>query len=181
MPLFRRIFLSGALILAVTLTGCTPKKAIEAVGKMAKVAMDPDMPIGPPKDEPSKATFTVYSEPGVNKNAYGESSPMDVWLVQLSDEGKFLTTDFETLTADMKSSLGPSYVSHKQIQAEPNKSKIISDWEIAKETRLIGVISGYKDIDRTDWRTIENINPTGENYKIVIVTKAKYVLLEVHR
>jgi type VI secretion system protein VasD len=72
-------------LLCAGVSGCTPAKTMEAAGKMAKIAMNPDIPIGPPKDQPSVATITLYAEPGVNKNDFGQATPVDVWVFQLSD------------------------------------------------------------------------------------------------
>ncbi|PYE85280.1 type VI secretion system lipoprotein TssJ [Phyllobacterium leguminum] len=178
-----RSFAGGACIalLCGLLTACTPAKTVEAVSKMSKIAMNPDMPIGEPKDQPSKATITLYEDPGVNRNADGQTAPVDVWVFQLSDDGKLMTSDFMSLSQDPKATLGTSYVSHKEKQVAPGQSEILSTWELDKETSFIGVAVGYQAIDMVNWRTAEKVNATGENYNILIPIRAKGVSVQVHR
>jgi type VI secretion system protein VasD len=178
-----RFGLTLLLPLALTLGvgACTPAKMYEGASKMAKVAMDPDTPLGKQDEQPSNSTVTLYAEAEVNKNSFGQASPVDVWLYQLSDDGKLKTTDFMTMSADPKVALGTSYVSHKDFQVEPGKAKIISDWKFDKDTRFVGVAAGYQNIDLVNWRSTESVHPTGENYKITVAIKAKDISIQIEK
>jgi type VI secretion system protein VasD len=177
--LLTRRALVGAAPLA--LAACTPKKAIEAATKMAKVAVDPDTPVGEPKDQPSTAAFALYAEKDVNKNPFGQPAPVDIWIFQLSDDAKLRTLDFMTLSADPKAALGVSYVAHKETQVEPGKSKIIEPWEIKTDVSAIGVAVGYRNIQTVNWRALDVIKQKGETYKIVVAIRARDVSIQIHR
>lgn len=168
-------------LLLLCLSACTPAKLYEAGSKMAQVAWNPDTPLGANNEQPSAATVTLYAEAGINKNSFGQASPIDVWLYQLSDDGKLKTIDFMTMSADPKAALTTSYVSHKDFQVEPGKAKVISDWEFDKETRFIGVAAGYQNIDKVNWRTVETVHPKGEKYKITVAIKAAAITIQVDR
>jgi type VI secretion system protein VasD len=149
---------------------------------MGQVAMNPDISVGlSPKDTPSKATISLYAEKDVNKNTFGQASPVDVWLFQLSDENRLKTLDYITLTANPKDALSEAYVEHKQTQIEPGKSKVIENWEFKKDTIAIGVAVGFREIDKVNWRALEVVKPKGEEYKIVVAVRDKDVLIDVHR
>ncbi len=167
--------------LALSIGACTPAKVYEAGAKMAQVAMNPDTPVGANNDQPSVATVTLYAEAGVNKNGFGQASPVDVWLYQLSDDGKLKTIDFMTMSADPKTALGTSYISHKDFQVEPGKAKIIDDWQFDKETRFVGVAAGYQNIDKVNWRSVESVHPKGEKYKITVAIKAADISIQLDR
>lgn len=171
----------GVAMLAVAVAGCTPQKALEAAKKMAQVAMDPETPIGPPKDQPSKATFSIYAEKGVNRNAFGQAAPVDLWIFQLSDDAKLRTLDFTTLSANPKDALGTSYVTHKETQVEPGKSKIIEEWEIKPDVTALGVAVGFRNINTVNWRALDVIKAKGETYKIVVAIRANDVSIQIHR
>lgn len=170
-----------ALGLSLALAACTPQKAVEAASKMAKIAMDPDTPLGPPKDQPSKATFSLYAEKGVNRNAFGQPAPVEIWVFQLSDDAKLRTLDFATLSANPKDALGTSYVTHKETQVEPGKSKIIEEWEIKPDVTALGVAVGFRNIQSVNWRALDVIKAKGETYKIVVAIRASDVSIQIHR
>ncbi|MDE3746470.1 type VI secretion system lipoprotein TssJ [Methylobacterium radiotolerans] len=175
----RALLLSGVAV--GCLAACTPLQTIQGATKIGQIMMNPDMPIGPPKDQPSKATVAIYVEEDANKNAFGQAAPVDVWLFQLSDDTRLRTLDFATLSASPKDALGTSYVAHKEKQVEPGNSKVIDDWEIEEETSNIGVAVGYKDIDHINWRSLDAIRPKGETYKIVVAIRGRNVAIQTHR
>lgn len=179
---FRNLLLAIVLAaLGALATGCTPAKTMQAASKMAKIAMDPDMAIGPPKDQPSVANITLYAEPGVNKNDFGQASPVDVWVFQLSDEDKLMSTDFLTLSDDPKGALATSYVSHQQKQVKPGESAIMPAIKLDDETTLIGVAVGYSNIENVKWRAVERVKATGEEYNILVPIRSKSVAVQIHR
>jgi type VI secretion system protein VasD len=168
-------------LLALSIGACTPANIYQAGAKMTQVAMNPEIPVGANKDQPSVATVTLYAEAGVNKNGFGQPSPVDVWLYQLSDDGKLKTIDFMTMSADPKTALGTSYISHKDFQIEPGKAKIVDDWEFDKDARFIGVAAGYQNIDKVNWRAVEDVHPKGEKYKITVAVKVADISIQVDR
>ena len=104
------------------LQGCGAQKI---PGKIMEVIKDPNIQVGDEKKQQSTVDLTFYAEPNSNKNEGGEAVPLDIWVFQLSDDGKFLNTDFFTLTEIPKEGLGTTYIKLKEYQIEPEKSKIV--------------------------------------------------------
>ncbi len=53
---------AGVLATLIGLSGCT------ALSKMGQVAMDPSIPVGPTKDQPTEVAFSINASPTLNSN-----------------------------------------------------------------------------------------------------------------
>ncbi|WP_150523509.1 type VI secretion system lipoprotein TssJ [Roseibium sediminis] len=176
--IFKFLIVLSAIALVCLLPGCG---AQEIPGKVIKVIKDPKIPVGEPKDQPSLVDITVYSETGANRNEGGESVPIDVWVFQLSDDGKFFQADFETLVTDPKAVLSTTFVKVKEVQVEPGQSKTINELELEKDTTFIGIAGGYMEPDKVDWRTVEAVKSKGETYKLLAVMNRRKIITNLHR
>ncbi|SFT50703.1 type VI secretion system protein VasD [Pseudovibrio denitrificans] len=162
----------------LVLGACEAQKIPE---KVFKVVMDPGIPVGEPKDQPSLIDVTIFSEPGSNKNDLGESVPIDVWVFQLGDDGKLLQSSFEEATEDYENALGTTFVDVKEVQVMPGESKVVTELELDKETVFIGLVGGYAKPEKVDWRAVEKVKPKGETYKLLAVISRKKIITNLHR
>lgn len=178
----RRGFFSwvGMTSLLCLSTACTPARTLEAVGKIGKIAMNPDIPLGPPKDQPSDATITLYAEPGANRTPMADA-PVDVWIFELSGDDQLMSTDFLSLSQSPKDALGPSYVKHQTKQLSPGASEVLPIMKLTKDTNFIGVAVGFSNLDKAVWRAVAKVKPVGENYNIVVPLSKDKVAIQVHR
>lgn len=178
----RRLFLTlGAqAALGCLTTACTPAKSVEALSKMGKIAMNPDLPIGPPKDQPSTALFTLYAEPGANRTEMADA-PVDLWIFELSGDSQFMSADFLSLSQEPKAALGVSYLKHQATQVAPGTSEALPPIKLQPETAFIGVAAGFANIGKATWRAVEKVKPQGEDYTIVVPIGKNKVSIQVHR
>ena len=174
----KSFYLVFALVTLLVLSACGAQKI---PGKVFKVIADPEIPVGEPKDQPSLIDVIIFSEPGSNKNDLGESVPIDVWVFQLSDDGKLLQSSFEELTEDYKNALGTTFVDVKEVQVMPGESKVLTELEIDKKTAFIGLVGGYVTPEKVDWRAVEPVKPKGETYKLLAVLNRKIIITNLHR
>lgn len=58
----RHSLVAGLLATLIGLSGCT------ALGKMGQVALNPSIPVGPPKDHPTEIAFSINASPTLNSN-----------------------------------------------------------------------------------------------------------------
>ncbi|WP_310620615.1 type VI secretion system lipoprotein TssJ [Flexibacterium corallicola] len=149
--------------------------------KVAKVIADPGIAVGEPKDQPSLIDITVFSEPGANRNDAGEHVPIDVWVFQLSDDGKFFQSEFDVVTESPKKALRSTFIDLSEVQVEPGNSKTIDEVELNKNTKFIAVAGGYINYDQIDWRAVEQVKSKGELYKLLVVLGDKKIITNLHR
>lgn len=181
---FRSMRMAAMLLMPLVIlvqAGCSLADMGQAAGKMAKVAMDPKIQVGPAKDLPSVVNLSIYGARNQNMNEFNEPSPVDLWVFQLADGSALSTIDYDSLIDDPQAALGPAYVSHRKLQLAPEGSLVVRYWEVDPRTRAIGVAVGYTDIGGKRWRAIEAIRSSGEDYTIVIPVTRKKVALQVHR
>jgi type VI secretion system protein VasD len=169
-------YISCLLILGF-LSSCGAQKIPK---KVMEVIKNPDIQVGEKDEQPTKVDITFYAEPNSNKNDVGEPVPLDIWVFQLSDDGKFLNNDFFDLTEIPKETLGTTFIKLKEYQIEPEKSKIIKKIKLDEETTHIGIIGGYSDTERTDWRTIKKVKAVGEEYNMVVVFRRRKIVVDLH-
>lgn len=164
-----------SLALAFSLGGCG------TAGKVAKVVTNPGVEVGEPKDQPSVMELTAYAELGSNTNEFGERVPINVWVFQLSDDTAFLQSDYFELTENPRRALGSAMEDFERIQIEPGESKVIKEIKIERQATYLGIVAGYIDIDRKNWRTVSDIKPRGETYSTLVAARSNSIFLDIHR
>ncbi|KZL05023.1 Type VI secretion lipoprotein [Pseudovibrio axinellae] len=168
-------FVSAGLF---AMTACGAQKIPE---KVFKVLADPDIPVGEPKDQPTLIDVTVFAENGANRNDLGEYVPIDVWIFQLGDDGKLLQSSFDEATQDYETALGTTFIDVKEVQVMPGESKVVSEVELDEDTVFIGLVGGYSQPEKVDWRAVEQVKPKGEVYKLLAVMSKKKIITNLHR
>ncbi|KAA1334839.1 type VI secretion system lipoprotein TssJ, partial [Escherichia coli] len=89
----RRLWAVGILLLSVMLlNGCS--SAWNATKKVGQVIWDPSTPVGQPDEQASVANITLLAEPDINPNESGEAAPVEMNLVYLSEDSRFLAADY---------------------------------------------------------------------------------------
>lgn len=55
-----------------------------------------------PAKEPTKVTFSLVSDEGVNLNIWGEASPIEIQVFELKDDSMFMSSDYDQIKTDYK-------------------------------------------------------------------------------
>ncbi|MDO2948052.1 type VI secretion system lipoprotein TssJ [Aeromonas simiae] len=165
-----RILLPGVLLLA--LTGCT------TLGKMADVAMNPDIQVGSNDSQPSTLGLSLLAEPDVNPNESGEAAPIEFQVVVLAEDSKLLATDYDQVTADVEKSLGKNYLDHQDYTLLPGQFKYLPPVKLDEKTRYIAVIARYADPNSAEWRKVIKVRSTGRAYHILVHLRLDEVELQ---
>jgi type VI secretion system protein VasD len=100
-----------------------------------------------------KSTLTVAQE--LNPDYQGRSSPVNIIVFQLSSADAFSNADFFSLYDPDAAVLGDDLLGRTQLLLQPGEER---EWtaEFDRETRFIGVIAAYRDIENAEWRaTVE--------------------------
>ncbi|MET3600451.1 type VI secretion system lipoprotein TssJ [Martelella mangrovi] len=174
----RRVVCVALLSVVAGLSSCGIP---QATGKILKVIGNPDIPVGDATDQPSTIDMMIFEERGANRGDDGQPLPIDVWVFQLSDDGQFMQSDFESLTMDPKGTLKSTYVDMTQVQVTPDQSKPIENIELKKNTTFIGIVGGYVNYRDVNWRTTVQVNAKGETYQLFTAITPTKIITNLHR
>lgn len=105
----------------------------------------------PPEDVTVKGS--VEATDTINPDAAGRPSPVLVKVFQLGATDKFEAADFFALSESAEATLGADLLGVESILLAPGDTKPY-DGEFDPGTRFIGVIAGFRDIHRAQWRDV---------------------------
>ncbi|RLJ19749.1 type VI secretion system lipoprotein TssJ [bacterium endosymbiont of Escarpia laminata] len=126
---FRHLLLFITLTLSLFFAGCGEKKA------------------PPPTQLAAKFLASLH----VNPNAEGTPSPVVVRFYELKTPGIFEDTDFFTLYDDDIAVLGADLVARDEFKIMPGKTLPLLR-ELDPQTRFIGVMAAFRDLNNAIWR-----------------------------
>ncbi|MEL4203793.1 type VI secretion system lipoprotein TssJ [Plesiomonas shigelloides] len=156
----------------LALTGCT------TLGKMADVAMNPDIQVGSNAYQPSTVGLSLLAEPDVNPNESGEAAPIEFQVLLLSEDSRLLATDYDQVTEDVAKVLGKNYLDHQDYTLLPGQFKYLPPVKLEEEVRYIGVIARYAEPDKAEWRKVIKVKNTGRHYQILVHLRQDEVELQ---
>lgn len=111
----------------------------------------------------------------INPDFNNRPSPVVVTLFELSSRTAFDTQDFFSLYEDAELKLGPDLIKKQELELQPNKN-LSQTLELNKNSRFVGVIVAYRDIDKSRWKAVTEVDPTGyDNININIEKLAVYI------
>ena len=110
-------------------------------------------PPPPPPPPPTLAILTLKAGADVNPDDSGQPKPIAVRVFELGDTGAFMATDFFALDKDAKAALDGDLLSEVGYVLRPGGIEI---WQrrLKPETRYIGVVAAYSQIDGAEWRAV---------------------------
>ncbi|EHD20407.1 MULTISPECIES: type VI secretion system lipoprotein TssJ [Brenneria] len=149
-------------VLILLLPGCT------TLGKMAKVAANPDIQVGSNDRQPSTVGFSLLAEPDANPNESGEAAPVEFQLVMLAEDSRLLATDYDQVTTDIEKALAKNYLSHQDYTLLPGQFKYLPPEALDENVRYLGVIARYADPESAEWRKVIKLKNTGRTYQILV-------------
>jgi type VI secretion system protein VasD len=130
---------------------------IAALGVLAGCASAP---------KPTEITGTLQASANVNPSVSKRPSPLLVRVYELKTATAFNNADFVSLYQRDQAELGAEMIGRDEVILNPGESRPLNK-VAAPETRFIGVLAGYRDLDHAKWRSIVPIQP-GQKQRIVI-------------
>ena len=105
-----------------------------------------------------KAVITAAGD--LNPDYQGRPSPVNIIIFQLKSADTFQNADFFSLFEADAAVLADDMLGRTQILLKPGESR---DWqpEFSKETRVIGVIAAFRDIENAQWRGMVELPKRG--------------------
>lgn len=130
---------------------------------------------GAPKDIELKGELIAAGN--VNPNRNGRASPVKVVVFHLRNSEAFLAGDFFSLYDRKSAVLADDQISRVDIQITPGQQRALGS-EFDPETRFIGVLAAFQQIDQANWRALlplpetklrEKLNPFAEKKLRILV------------
>ena len=139
----RRCVLTGGL--ALVLTGCAA---------------------GPRVSEPATLIIRLQAATDVNPDGRGRASPLDVRLFELRSASAFEAADFFALYDRDQATLATDLLAREQVVVQPGESRSFTR-QAKPETRFLGVIAAYRDLERAVWRASVPVAPPTEAPRVI--------------
>lgn len=173
--MFRISLLLWFVLALFFLTGCDVPQVI---GNVVRVIADPDIQVGEDADQPSEIALHVYAGAEANPNLELQPSPTILQIFALDGDHRFLSFDFFSLVDDPDTTLG---VTLKGILGEteiaPDRYQIVGPYELPRNTRQIGVLAEFLDIDGTRWRATIDVNDMGSYDRLLLLVLEEEIRL----
>ncbi len=115
---------------------------------------------------PSTIDANLTASEDMNPDYDGEASPLVVRMYELKSVTAFNNADFFALYDSDEAELGGDLKAKEEIELQPG-DKIEFERELQPETRYIGFIAGYRDIENASWRAVAEI-PEGSSTDITV-------------
>jgi type VI secretion system protein VasD len=106
---------------------------------------------GPPEDIVLKGTMEAVTQ--VNPDGQGRPSPLVIKIYQLKAGDKFELADFFALFDQPEAALGADLLAVEDVMMRPGEIKPY-EGEFDPDTRFIGVVAAYRDINQAEWKSI---------------------------
>lgn len=106
--------------------------------------------------------LAVASQPNLNPDHSGRPSPVVIKMYEMRGDLAFKQSDFHTLFAEPMKALGSDLVAADEIVFVPSEAKTIS-YEPMPDTRFVGIVAGFRQMDRAHWRISIPVDPESKN------------------
>jgi len=132
--------------------GRTRRELVLAAGALGFVSLA-GCPSAPKPPKPVVAKLTLEASKDLNPDQRGRPSPATVKLFDLKSSASFEKADFFSLFDRERETLGPELVGRDELVLRPS-DRVVREDELAPEVQFIGVLVGYRDLERSQWRLV---------------------------
>lgn len=95
--------------------------------------------------------LTVDATRDLNPDARGRPSPVALKLYELKSLTAFERADFFSLFDRERETLGAELIAREEFIVKPG-DHLTQERKVAKDTRFIGVLVAFRDLERAQWR-----------------------------
>ena len=114
-------------------------------------------PPPPPPPVVSEIQLLVVAGPDVNPDARKRASPVLVRIYALKSAAPFEAADFFSLFEKDTATLGSELVQREEFLMRPGEEKALP-LKFGPDVKSIGVMVGFRDLERARWRDVHVIN-----------------------
>ncbi|MGY4828941.1 type VI secretion system lipoprotein TssJ [Sphaerotilaceae bacterium SBD11-9] len=129
------------------------RRALLFAGLLTGAAVLPGCSMLGLSNSPATLTATVVASAQVNPDARKRPSPVMVRVFELKSPTSFDQADFVSLFEKEQAVLGADLLGRDEFVLRPGESRSVSK-PLSPDTRFIGVMVGYREIERARWRAV---------------------------
>ena len=115
---------------------------------------------------PTRIEANIVAATDLNPDYNGRASPLVVRLYQLKSPVAFNNASFFALYDSDAAALGDDLQGKEEIELKPG-DKLEIERELEPQTRFVGLLAGYRDIENASWRAVAEV-PEGETTDLKI-------------
>ncbi len=109
---------------------------------------------------------TIQASDQVNPSASRRPSPLVLRVYELKTAAIFNSADFMSLYQRDQAELAGDLLAREEFVLAPGESKTFGK-TLAPDTRFLGVVGAYRDVEHARWRSIVPVQP-GQMNKVTI-------------
>ncbi|WP_434771507.1 type VI secretion system lipoprotein TssJ [Pseudomonas entomophila] len=129
-----------------------------AVMLLSACSSAPPMPQQAPSPDKTRVNLRFTADSALNPGAEGVPAPVRVRIYELRNEGTFTRADYFALTDQAQVTLGTDLLDIDDVLLQPG-ARLQVQRVLNPATRQIGLVVGYRDIDRAQWRQVLQVPP----------------------
>ena len=107
--------------------------------------------------------LAVASQPNVNPDSSGRPSPVLVKMFELRNDLAFRQADATLLFTQPLQVLGADMIAMDDLMFVPGEARRMR-YQPNPNTRFVGVVAGFRHMERASWRTVKPIDPKRKNW-----------------
>lgn len=107
--------------------------------------------------EDGTVILNIHAAAGLNPGASGQPAPVRVRIFELKNTAAFNRADYFALAERASDALGPDLIDQDEVLIRPGETRRV-ERKLNPATRQIGLVVGYREIDRALWRTVLSAN-----------------------
>lgn len=111
--------------------------------------------------EQTQLELTVTAQAGMNPDDKGRAAPMLVRVYELKSTAAFEAADYFSLAANDKAVLGSDLLVRDEFILRPGEVRALRR-KSHPDIEAVGVMAGYRELARSDWRAVQTIDPAPE-------------------
>jgi type VI secretion system protein VasD len=125
----------------------------------------------PKPPPPTMVNAALEAGATVNPDARNRPSPIVVRVYELKTRAAFESADFFSLFDKDQSTLGADMLTRDEFTLRPGDTQAINR-ELKPETRFIAVFAGFREVERSTWRSVVPVS-TGQKNAVRISLDAR--------
>lgn len=110
----------------------------------------------PPAPEPTVVRLQFQATADLNPSGSGQPAPVRVRLYELKSGATFSRADYFSLVEAANATLGGDLVEQDELLIQPGE-QLILDRTLDDQSRLLGFVVAFRDLDDSVWRQLVNI------------------------
>lgn len=116
---------------------------------------------GPPKPPPpTRLAGSLIGTADLNPSASDRPSPLRLRLYELRTVAAFQQADFMALYQQDQTTLGADLLGREEIVLNPGETRPYALKVLNAETRFLGVVALYRDLEHATWRAFAPVVPS---------------------